>query len=127
MNRRILIILLALVAVPAVAQPDQCRAIDGDSYVCFGERIRLENVDAPELHARCPREFDAARAAKLFAQTALDDALRIEVIVHERRPRDRYGLTLALVRVDGDDLGQLLIGAGLARPYHGERPASWCD
>lgn len=124
-------LLIALISVAfmnsAVAQPDQCRAIDGDTFVCFGERIRLENIDAPELHARCSREMDAAQAAKLFAQTALDGATLIEVLVHQRRPRDRYGRTLAHVRVDGADLGQLLIDAGLARSYHGERRTSWCE
>ncbi len=27
---------------------------------------------------------------------------------------------------DGSDVGRALIGAGLARPYHGGRRGSWC-
>lgn len=110
----------------AWAEPGACRAIDGDTFVCFGERIRLENIDAPELHARCERELDAAKAAKLFAQQSLDSASHIEVVVIGRRPKDRYGRMLAKVRVDGIDLGEQLIRAGLARRYHGERRQSWC-
>lgn len=109
------------------AEPGACRAIDGDTYVCHGERIRVENIDAPELHARCESELDAAKAAKLFAQHALDGAVTIEIKVYERRPRDRYGRTLARVSVDGDDLGKLLIEAGLARLYRGERRQTWCE
>jgi micrococcal nuclease len=115
------------VASDALSEPGVCRAIDGDTYVCHGERIRVQNIDAPELHARCVSEFDAARSAKLFAQHALDGAIIIEIRVHERRPRDKYGRTLARVVVDGDDLGDLMIEAGLARPYQGERRLSWCE
>jgi micrococcal nuclease len=109
------------------AEPGACRAIDGDTYLCRGERIRVENIDSPELHARCESELDAARTAKLFAQAALDGALQIEIKVFEKRPRDRYGRTLARVLVDGDDLGEIMIAAKLARPYHGERRQSWCE
>jgi endonuclease YncB( thermonuclease family) len=118
---------LLLLSTAAYAEPNRCRAIDGDTYQCDGIRIRVENIDAPELHARCPSELDAANAAKRFAQAALDGAIKIDIRVYEKRPRDRYGRTLAHVLVDGDDLGELMIGAGLARPYHGERRLSWCD
>ena len=122
-----LIVLLAVAfSSTANAEPGTCRAIDGDTFECRGERIRLENADAPELHARCAAELDAARAARLFAQAALDGALVIEIKIHQRRQRDRYGRTLARVLVDGDDLGGLMINAGLARHYHGERRQGWC-
>jgi micrococcal nuclease len=120
--------LIALCVTSATqAQPGVCRAIDGDPYVCFSDRIRVENIDSPELHAGCAAELDAALAAKLFAQHALDGALQIEIRIHERRPRDRYGRTLARAIVDSDDLGDLMIEAGLARTYHGERRRSWCE
>jgi micrococcal nuclease len=123
---RFILPLLLLTATTAHAAPGQCRAIDGDSYTCFGERIRLENADTPELHGKCAREIELANSAKSFAQSKLDRAEQIVVSVHERRPRDRYGRTLAKVSVDGDDLGEKLVGEGLARPYHGERRRSWC-
>lgn len=50
-------------------------------------------------------------------------SIRIEV---GRRSRDRYGRTLARVAIDGRDLVELLVGVGLARPYHGERRLGWC-
>ncbi len=121
------VIIFCISMSTAHAESGVCRAIDGDTYVCRGERIRVENIDSPELHARCEGELDAARAAKLFAQAALDGALQIEIKVYEKRPRDRYGRTLARVLVDGDDLGEIMIAAKLARPYHGERRHSWCE
>ena len=120
------VLAVALLGCTAPAEASSCRALDGDTYICRGERIRLENVDAPELHARCDAELEAARAARAFAQAALDGAREIKIEVG-RRARDRYGRTLAHVLVDGKDLGELLIGVGLARPYHGERRRGWCN
>lgn len=117
--------LLAVIAAASANAETRCRALDGDTYICRGERIRLENVDAPELHARCDAELEAARAARAFAQAALDGAREIKIEIG-RRARDRYGRTLAHVLVDGKDLGELLVGVGLARPYHGERRRGWC-
>jgi micrococcal nuclease len=121
----ILMLALTIMSASASAAPGDCRAIDGDTYECSGARIRLEHIDAPELHARCAAELDAARAARAFAQAALDGAREIRIEIG-RRAKDRYGRTLARVVIDGRDLGELLIEAGLARSYHGERRAGWC-
>ncbi|PAP96113.1 thermonuclease family protein [Mesorhizobium wenxiniae] len=40
--------------------------------------------------------------------------------------KDRYGRTLATIEVDGRDVGDILIGEGLARPWTGKR-RPWCD
>lgn len=120
-------LVLILLSATAQAAPGQCRAIDGDSYDCFGERIRVENIDTPELHGRCAKEIELANAAKNYAQASLDGAEQVVVTIHEKRPRDRYGRTLAKISVDGNDLGEQLIREGLARPYHGERRQSWCE
>jgi endonuclease YncB( thermonuclease family) len=42
-----------------------------------------------------------------------------------RRAHDRHGGTLAWVEIDGRDLGELLIQAGLARSDQGERRTGW--
>ncbi len=49
-----------------------------------------------------------------------------EVKVIESGKRDKYGRTLATLTANGRDVGDVLIGEGLARPYHGERRKSWC-
>ncbi len=103
-----------------------CRAIDGDTIRCARERIRISNIDTPELgaHARCHAEAERAERAKRFTAERLA-AGPVEVTRDARRPRDRYGRTLATVRAGGRDLGEALIEAGLARRWDGRRHP-WC-
>ncbi|MFN8705023.1 MAG: thermonuclease family protein [Rhodospirillales bacterium] len=110
-----------------LAQPvSNCHAVDGDTIVCDRETIRIENIDAAEMppHARCAFEADLAIRAKLFVVDRLARG-RVELVRDQKRPRDRYGRTLAFVKVDGADLGEALIAAGLARQWDGKR-RPWC-
>lgn len=130
------IAILALLAVfgafayasgPTETFPAQaCRAVDGDTIKCGRERIRISNIDTPELgsHARCAAEAELAERAKRFTAERLA-ARPIELSRDVKRPLDRYGRTLATVRSDGVDLGESLIAAGLARRWDGRRHP-WC-
>jgi hypothetical protein len=40
----------------AVQARQRCRAVDGDTLNCGGERLRMIGLDTPELSAPCPRE-----------------------------------------------------------------------
>lgn len=99
-------------------------AIDGDTIEIQpgGERVRLYNVDTPERHCRCPGECLMAEVAKEATQTLLDS----HDVTFKRMKLDRYGRTVAAVFIDGNDLGEWLIAAGLGRPYHGEKRLPWC-
>lgn len=112
----------ALCASPAVH--------DGDSIRCGAERIRLLNIDAPELpgSSRCsqrsrnavkrsknPPMCDAAKAIR--AREALRAFLLRGPVRIERHGKDAYGRTLARVTVNGQDAGQHLITLGLARKW----------
>lgn len=98
-----------------------CTITDGDTIRCGDERIRIENIDTPELRgAKCPQE--ALWAAE--ARDRLTTLLRPGFEVH-RSGRDRYGRTLARLTVNGIDVGQVLIAENLARPYAGGR-RPWC-
>jgi micrococcal nuclease len=106
----------------------QVRVVDGDTLVirATGERIRFENIDAPELYGRCADEIDRANRAKAFVIAMLE---KYPVVVHRmtKRPRDKYGRTLALIELVGvGDLGREEIRVGLAREYHGGKRAGWC-
>lgn len=132
-----LAVALLLLALPAEAGLSQISAsndaakwdkrivaTDGDSLLIVetGERIRLLGVDTAELKARCQAELDLALAAKRFTAEQL---ARGPVTI--TRPRlDKYGRTLAVVRINGEDLARLLIGAKLGRPYAGGRREGWC-
>lgn len=93
---------------------------DGDSIVVGRERIRIENIDAPELDGKCPQE--AALALK--ARDRLTVLLRPGFAL-QRTGTDRYGRTLARITANGRDIGQQLIREQLARPYRGKREP-WC-
>ena len=122
--RKILAV-LALLAAPAAAQPLEyvARAIDGDTLVLSsGETIRVQNIDAPEMHAcRCPWECTFG----VEAQRALH-SLTANGVVVTRTGIDRYRRTLAFVATPGGaDVGRELVARGLARHWTGRRQP-WC-
>ena len=109
------LIALALCTAPLVH--------DGDTIRCGPERVRIANIDAPELpdspkchdrrvsYAWC--DYRAGYAAR-DALAALLSRGRVSI---ERIGTDRYGRTLATVSVNGVDAGEYLIARGLARPW----------
>ncbi|HEY4249820.1 MAG TPA: thermonuclease family protein [Roseomonas sp.] len=109
-------------ACPAAAQ-SRCSVVDGDTIRCAGQRVRVIGLDAPEVHGRCLREIRMARAATDRMRRLIAGGVRLEA-----HGRDRYRRRLAVVRDrQGRDLAQLMIRAGLARPYDGHtRRLSWC-
>jgi len=100
------------------------RVFDGDTFNFNGERVRIANIDTPELFSpKCPAEKRLARIAKLRLQQLLGDGANITL---ERQPKpDRYGRTVAAVLVNGKDIGQTLITEGLAAEWKGHR-FNWC-
>lgn len=89
-----------------------------------GERIlvRLYGIDTPEISDKRPRVYRLARSAKQFSVTQLRGAKRIEL---RQIRRDKYFRLLAEVWVDGRNLSELLLKAGLAKPYFGGKKVSW--
>lgn len=108
---------------PRTYEAGACRAVDGDTLDCAGRRVRLANIDAPELHGRCAAETQMAERAKLAAMIAVaSSSVRVVPVGRD----DRYGRLLARAAVDGEDLGETLIAQGLARPYAGGARRGWC-
>lgn len=93
--------------------------IDGDTFWLSGEKIRIADIDTPELAGRCASERRLAIQAR--------DRLRELLVGFEvrREGRDRYGRTLAVVTVDGRSVGAQLVREGLAREWRGRR-MPWC-
>jgi micrococcal nuclease len=104
---------------------------DGDTVrLCSGERVRIANIDAPEL-AGSPRCTAASRARLVTSRNpAWCDYQRGEQarailaqLIASGSPRiirigtDRYGRTLARITVNGRDAGATLIALGLARRW----------
>ncbi|MEZ0497657.1 thermonuclease family protein [Sphingomonas sp. IW22] len=90
----------------------KARALDGDTVAVD---FRLLGVDAFERHQLCQNVsgcWKCGKAAQDFAANALrSKAARISL-----RSGSSYGRPVATVIVDGQDLGERMIRAGLAVP-----------
>lgn len=144
MSMRFLIsIVFMLVASAASAEHidyQEIRVSDGDTISAHGITYRLVGFDAPETRrAKCNVEramgYEAARRLRQILANA--ESLDLVEVRCSCRPsthgtRDcNHGRSCALLSADGEDVGDVLISEGLARPYHcaGNRcPAqeTWC-
>lgn len=103
------------------------RIIDGDTFeLAGGERVRILNIDTAEMPPRS--QCEAEQSLALAAKARLSEVMRqgdAITLVREGRDRDRHDRQLRRVRIDGEDVGDLLIREGLAKPWRG-RKATWC-
>lgn len=96
---------------------------DGDTIRCGAERVRIANIDAPELpgSSKCKGRVPPWAWCDYQAGAASRDALRSLVagrqVMIEREGVDAYGRTLARVYVGGMDVGDWLISKGLAKRW----------
>lgn len=116
---------------PVAARVD--RIIDGDTIqvqaaIWLGQtitiRVRIDGIDAPEPEGRCAEERRLAALARDYLAQRVDRApIKLTHIVY-----DKYGGRVRATVTDAKgDVGAALLRAGLARPYHGERRAPWCE
>ncbi|WP_256838318.1 thermonuclease family protein [Sphingopyxis sp. KK2] len=98
--------------------------VDGDTFWFGGEKYRIADIDTPETHpARCAEEAALGRAATQRLQDWMNaGAFSLE---SAGRDTDRYGRKLRIVTRGGASVGAVLIDAGLARPWEGQR-RPWC-
>jgi len=120
--------------VPGPVSARVLDVIDGDTIlvrarIWIGQevetRVRLVGVDAPELRGACAHERGLAVAARDFVGAALaSGSVRLRDIRH-----GKYGgrVLARVATAEGEDLGALLVAAGLARAYRGGRRGGWCD
>lgn len=80
-----------------------CRAIDGDTLDCRGERIRLLAIDAPELPGHCRSGRRCVAGDPAASTSSLSEALDGQLTI-DRVGEDRYGRTLARVAGRKGDL-----------------------
>lgn len=115
-----------LVATFAICGSDRrvnC-VVDGDTFWYAGTKIRVADIDTPELSPpRCEAERVKGEAAKARLR-ALLDAGPFSLVLGPR-DEDRYGRKLRRVTRGGVSLGDVLVREGLARPWDGARHG-WC-
>jgi micrococcal nuclease len=99
--------------------------VDGDTIWHGGVKIRLADIDTPEIFSpRCASEAALGRQAT-ERLLELINAGPFEVVRSGSRDADRYGRKLRILERHGRSLGDTLIAEGLARPWDGAR-RSWC-
>jgi endonuclease YncB( thermonuclease family) len=105
---------VALGETPAVPQSFNAaaRALDGDTVAVD---IRLLGVDAFERRQLCQRSSGCWECGK-SAQDFAANALRSKAATIRLTPSSSYGRPVATVTVEGSDLGERMIRAGLAVP-----------
>lgn len=121
---------------PAVAEFATVNYIfDGDTFAAtvhleddidVEARVRLMNVDTPEIHGECDYEIKMAN----LARDRISELLPIGSVVELKSIKDdKYlGRIDAFVLLpDGTDIGQILIKEKLGRAYNGGRRQGWCD
>lgn len=102
--------------------------VDGDTIHYNGEKIRIANIDTPEISgAKCDSELKRGLEAKAALKELVDGR---PLVINRGDPDtgrmvDQYGRTLALVSTGGRDVGTILIQQRHARPWTGHR-MPWC-
>lgn len=118
MRSLILFLAALLLAGAALAGPEgRIAVVDGDTLDVGGERVRLFGIDAPELDQTCTwpdgRRWDCGKWSAREVRRLYDGRRAL----CERIETDRYGRTVARCRVEGRDMGAVLVSSGLATAF----------
>ncbi len=111
------------------------RNYDGDTitfnlpglHPIIGEKIsiRVNGIDTPEIKGKCEKEKCDAQQAKDMVADILKDAERVDL---RNMKRGKYFRIAAEVIVDGENLADMLIEAGMAVKYDGgKKMHKWCE
>ena len=99
-------------------------ALDADVNVTV--RVRLINVDTPEMNGKCESEKRMAVRARDVLSALLPRGTVVEL---DNIKDDKYlgRINANVFMPDGRDVGLILIDSGLGRPYKGGKRKSWCN
>ena len=88
-------------------------------------RVRVNGIDTPEIKGKCKKEKYEAQQARDMVADILKGA---EKITLKNMKRGKYFRIAADVIVDGENLADVLIEAGMAIKYNGgKKTYKWCD
>lgn len=110
--------------------------IDGDTFVgdvlladkteVMSVKVRLRNVDTPELHGICESEIRRAK----YAKQRLGELIPVDSVVEIKNVKnDKYAGRIDANVYDSAnrDVGNVLVKEKVGRPYNGEKRKSWCN
>lgn len=100
--------------LPPPGLGDRVRVLSADALVIDGVHLRLANAYAPQgvPDARCWAEATAAQTTLAWVRTKIREAR--EIAVEPAAGFDEFHRQLAVVKLDGVDLGQEMFENGLA-------------
>jgi len=104
--------------------PANVWVIDGDTFDVGGTRVRIADIDTPEVRGDCAEESRLAARATVRMRSLLE-AGPFQLEPYDHRDEDQYGRKLRVVTRDGRSLGDQLVAEGLARTWTGQREP-WC-
>ncbi len=97
--------------------------LDGNTEITV--RVRIRNIDTPEIHGECASEIAKAEKARNRLSELIP--LNTRVTLNDIKDDKYLGRIDATVSgADGRDVGRVLISEGLARSYSGGRRQGWC-
>ena len=128
---RYYILLMVILAGPAFAI-EKCSSgkrvtcvVDGDTFWLDGVKIRMEGYDTPEPQTGiCGGEQEKKLAARATAR--LIELMNTGYTIEFAGKKGSFQREIATVRVGGVDVGEILIGEGLARKWP-DGHEFWCN
>ena len=137
MNRFFVAFLICLCSYDCFATSAIVRhIIDGDTFVgdvfikektsVNSVKIRLRNVDTPEIHGQCDSEVLQAK----YAKQRLGELIPVGTVVEIKNVKnDKYDgrIDANVFDSNGRDIGSVLVKEKVGRPYSGGKRLSWCD
>jgi micrococcal nuclease len=103
----------------------QSCVVDGDTFWLEGEKIRIADIDTPEIsEPQCAAEYERGIEARDRLVGLLNEG-PFDVTPIGGRDEDQYGRKLRVVTRGGASLGDRLVSEGLARTWTGRREP-WC-
>ena len=100
--------------------------VDGDTLWIDGEKIRIADIDTPEIsEPKCASELALGNQATERLIELINEG-PFDLRAWPGREEDRYGRKLRVLMRDGRSLGDILVSEGLARTWSGRR-APWCQ
>ena len=88
-------------------------------------RVRVNGIDTPEIKGKCKKEKYEAQQARDMVADILKGAEKLNL---KNMKRGKYFRIAADVIVDGENLADVLIEAGMAIKYNGgKKTYKWCD
>lgn len=137
MKKFVFSLLLLFIVADCFAVPvEVVKIIDGDTFVgrvklsdkteVMSVKVRLRNVDTPELNGKCESEIKMARYAKQRLGELIPENTVVEI---KNIKNDKYAGRIDANVFDSAnrDVGDVLTKEKVGRPYSGGKRTGWCQ